>query len=71
MKIAPLDNLSLCLYFFFVKSLQEQQSERLPQYDSLMTAMVTKMDPQLQRKVEVLSEKWNRLQQQNSNYHKL
>ena len=54
-----------------MKCLQEEQSERVPQYDSLMTTMVTKMDPQLQRKLDVLSEKWNRLQQQNSNYHKL
>lgn len=45
--------------------------QRTPQYDSLMKAMVTKMDPQLQRKLDVLSEKWNTVKEDAGQWHRL
>ena len=59
------------LFLFIYQNLQEQQTQRAPQYDSLMQALITKMDPQLQSKLGVLSEKWNRVKQGSSGWHKM
>ena len=59
------------VFFCLTQNLQEQQTQRTPQFDSLMTAMVTKMDPQLQRKLDLLSEKWKNMKQESINWQRL
>ena len=61
----------LNILVFLSKNLQEQQSQRTPEYDSLMKSMVTKMDPKLQRKLDALTEKWIRVKEETSNWHRL
>lgn len=63
--------LHVSLFEHLLQNLQEQQMQRTPQYDSLMKAMVTKMDPQLQRKLDVLSEKWNTVKEDAGQWHRL
>lgn len=60
---------SLCVYNY--QNLQEQQTERTPQYDSLMQALITKMDPQLQSKLGLLSEKWIRVKEETYTWHRM
>jgi len=53
------------------QNLKEQQTQRAPQYDSLMQALITKMDPQLQSKLGLLSEKWIRVKEETYTWHRM
>lgn len=59
----------MCLYIF--QNLKEQQTQRTPQYEALMQALITKMDPQLQSKLGLLSEKWIRVKEETYTWHKM
>lgn len=59
----------LCVFNY--QNLKEQQTQRTPQYDSLMQALITKMDPQLQSKLGVLSEKWIRVKEETFMWHRM
>ena len=60
---------SVCLFNY--QNLKEQQTQRTPQYDSLMQALITKMDPQLQSKLGVLSEKWIRVKEETFRWYRM
>ena len=60
---------SVCLYIY--QNLKEQQTQRTPQYDSLMQALITKMDPQLQSKLGLLSDKWIRVKEETYTWHRV
>ena len=59
----------MCLYIF--QNLKEQQTQRTPQYEALMQALITKMDPQLQSKLGLLSEKWIRVKEEMYTWHRM
>ena len=61
----------LALLCYVNQNLQEEQTQRTPQFDSLVQALITKMDPQLQSKFGVLSEKWIRVKEETSNWRRM